>query len=281
MKKIKFILKKIKKASQKGIENQNLFEGYIEESISKRKLITFYNWECPPRVLDVDKKGRVFVNYCVDVEKVFRGEKFDKYTELPRVAEEQKKEKRALAFLMSLGLHFRFVKIIADTNVYHLTPESLGILGEENIKGKFLVFKREIEMMVEKNYEIRPRVYFFTDLIKDYKKEYEEALDESLRILNRDVRDLVSFKTWQEQLQFTKEHMGFKKLQQKEIMDFARRTIATYAAEGIVFNLLSGTKDFSNCVWLNIEEISDRAIEITNCLRVKKGIGKLPMIFPK
>jgi len=88
---------------------------------------------------------------------------------------------------------------------------------------------------------------------------------------------LIPQSIWNQQLNRTQRHIGLKR--QERIIEFSKRTVASYAAEGIVFELLSKTERFPNCIWLNTAEADRRTIEITNCLRVKKGIPKLPMIF--
>lgn len=282
MNKIDLIIKKIKQNSQMPIEGESLLRSYIYQSLKKGRPITFYNWECPPRILDMDKKGKLFINYCVDLGKIFRGEKLDEYTEIPRIVKEKERENKTLGFLKSLGLKFRLVKVIADTNAYYITPYSLKVSGKKKIKKIFFRFKRKIEIMLKKDYSIaETKAYLFTTLIKEYQKEYEGTFSEALKILDSDVSKLIKLKTWNQQLQYIKRHLGFKEYQQREIIDFTKRTIATYAAEGIMFNLLAKTKKFSNCVWLNIEEVDQKTIEITNCLRKRKNLGKLPIIFPK
>lgn len=287
MEKINSIIKKIEKNSQKPIENDFLLKRYIKESLTNKKLITFYEWECPPRILDMDEKEKVFVNYCVDLDKVFKGEKLDKYCKIPRVMRNKKREEDFLLSLRSSGLKFRFVRIIADTNAFYLTPVSLKILGRKKIENKFLELKEKVKKEFRKNDAIQKNVclfdvYLFTDLLMNrYRKEYEKVLNDSLRILESSPTNLISKKTLKELLKFIEEYMGFQKSQQKDMLDFTRRYVATYAAEGTIMELLSKTKKFSNCAWLNFAETEQYVIEVTNCMRKKMNLGNLPMIFPK
>lgn len=286
MEKINLIIKKIEKNSQKSIENNFLLKQYIEELLSGKKLITFYEWECPPRILDMDKKGKIFVNYCVDLDKVFRGEKLDKHSKIPRVIRNKKREENFLLFLKNSELKFRFIRIIADTNAYYLTPISLKILEKKKIENKFLELKEKIKKEFRKNDAIQKNVclsdvYLFTDLINRYRKKYEETLNNSLRILESSPANLISKKTWEELLKFIEKYMGFQRSQQKEILDFTKRYVATYATEGIIMELLSKTDKLSNCVWLNFAETEQEVIEATNCMRKKMNLENLPMIFPK
>ncbi|MBI2514884.1 hypothetical protein HYV91_01695 [Candidatus Wolfebacteria bacterium] len=273
-----FIVEKIKKFSQKPPENERVIRLCINQSL-RGTPITFYNWECPPRVLIRDRQGRLLLNYLVDIDKVFRGEKIDKYTEIPRVVKDQNREIKILKLLNSLGIKFRFVKIIADTNAYYITPNSLEALGEKNIRRSLSIFKRKIKEITDKAYSVKPKVYLFTKLMSGFRSDYDTVFNESLKLLAKPA-DLIRQKTWNEEINYLRRHIGFRNNQKDELVNFARRTIATYAAEGITFDLLSRTEYFSNCVWLNIEEMSDRVVEITNCLRIKKGLGAMPMIFP-
>ena len=277
--KVNYLVKRIKKESQRPIENEGLLRKYIFESLKGRP-ITFYNWECPPRILKQDQLGSFYLDYCVDLDKIFRGEKLDYYTELPRVVEAQEKEKKILKFLNNLDLNFRFVKIVADTNAYYITPFSLKALGETKVKKTFLQFQEKIKKATG-SYPVKSKVYLFTDLMGGYQKNYKSSFKKASRALESNISGLVPEKIWQEQLKYIKEHIGFEPFQKKQIEEFSKRTIATYAAEGTIFDLLSRTDYFSNCVWLNIEEVAKRAITITNCLRIKQNLGKLPMIFLK
>jgi len=278
MGKVDYIIQRIKQNSQMPIQNEFLFRIYLRQSLENKKPITFYNWECPPRFLDKTKAGQIFINYDVGLESVFKGKKIDKFTELPRVIEKSDQEKRILRFLDGLGIKYRFVKLIADTNAFYLTPESIKFLGQRKITKKFNEFENLISQQI-KQYPAHTRVYLFTNLIKKYKKLYDDSFNYTLRLLQRNPEEIIPNKTLKQQFNRTKKHLGFKN--QNEIKNFSFKTIASYAAEGMILNKLSKTKNFSNCVWLNIEEVDQRTIKITNCLRIKRGIDKLPMIFLK
>ncbi len=269
MKQPKEIIKQLTSRSIKKMENKLAIEQYISDSIKTGKPITFFNWECPPRFLDNGE-----INYLVDLEKVFKGKRIDKYTEFPRVVEKYEQEVGILNFLNSLGLNYRFIKIIADSNAYYLSPESLEIWGERKIRKSFDKFKRMIEDRL-KDYPGKTTAYYFTSFIAKNKKLYERSYRRALELLRQ--KQLVSESTVRQQFRRTRNHIGFK--DPLKIGEFSLRTIASYAAEGMVFNQLSKTKEFSNCIWLNIEEVDDRTIAITNSLRVRQGIKPLPMIF--
>ena len=281
MQKINLILETIEKNSQRPIENKGLLKKYLKQSIDGGEIITFYNWECPPRILSVDKNGEIFVNYCVDTDKIFKGKKIDKYTEIPRAIKEKDSENKMLSVLLSLGLKIRFIKVIADTNAYYLTPNSLKIIGKKKIQSALFDFKSKIKEVSEKNYIINPRIYFFSKLMLKYKKEYEKYFYEALKIFNLGTDKLVSRKIWKLEMQHLENHIGLQKMGEREKEKFAQRVIASYAAEGMVFDLLSKQRNLSNCVWLNVGEATTEVIKITNCLKVRKNLEKLPMIFPR
>ncbi|MEA3463798.1 MAG: hypothetical protein U9R14_01865, partial [Patescibacteria group bacterium] len=175
-------------------------------------------------------------------------------------------------------INFRFVKLIADTNAYYLTPESLKILGKKKVIHKFVEFKKLI-IKYTNQYPADVDVYLFTDLIKNYKNIYDNFFNKTMFLLQKKSEKIISNKILQQQFKRIKNHLGFKN--KNEIKNFAIKTIASYAAEGVVFDKLAKSKNFSNCIWLNIEEADQRTIEITNCLRTKSNLGKMPMIFPK
>lgn len=251
------------------MENQSAIKKYLAESLQFGRKITFFNWECPPRFFD-----NGFVNYQVDLDKIFKGQKIDKYTELPRVVSQNEREIKILKFLNLLGINYRFVKVIADTNAYYLTPESLRKYGRKKIVESFAKFKRRIEEKLI-SYPIKTKVYFFTKLLKSYEDLYSRSFERAYRLLQNNK--LVTKSILAKQFLRTKEHLGFK--DRETIKEFSLRTIATYAAEGMVFEKLSQTENFSNSVWLNIEEVNDRTIVISNSLRIKKGLRPLPMLF--
>lgn len=247
-----------------------MIERFVSDSLNSGKVITFFNWECPPRFLE---NGQI--NYLVDLDKIFRGQKIDKFTEIPRVVEQQNKEIRILKYLNKLKLNYRFVKIVADTNADYLTPESIDMYGRDNVANSFNDFKNRIKTKLG-GYPAPVEIYFFTELMSDYVELYKKSFNQAYGLL-KSGRNLVLKQALQQQIERTREHIGIEDpIQAKE---FSIRTIATYAAEGVVFDMLSQTKNFSNCIWLNIEEVNDRTIQITNYLRNRRNIGPLPMLF--
>jgi hypothetical protein len=263
------IYKQLNNRSIKKIQNPGLIKQYIKEFIDEDKAITFYNWECPPRVLD---NGQV--NYLVDLKKIFKGQKIDKYTELPRVVEQRDREIKILEFLNSLGIRYRFVKVIADTNAYFLSPESLKKYGKSKIQKAFRDFRKRI-IFAMKNYPADTNAYLFSDMIAKNQGLYNRSFKQALKLLK--LNQLLPEKIIQLQNERTRDHVGID--MEEQVKQFSFRTISSYAAEGIVFSSLTKTGDFSNCVWLNIEEVDDRTIAITDCLRLKQGSGSLPMVF--
>jgi len=273
---VKNIVNEIEKNSKRPIENKRGFEVYILESLTKGRKITFYNWECLPRFLDATLDGKYFVNYDVDLKRIFKGERVDSYTELPRVVAKSESEIKNLKYLNILGIKYRFVKLIADTNAYYLTPETIKILGKGKIKEKFFEFKKLIEQAIV-NYPVKVGVYLFTDLMRSYRKKYDNIYNFSKKALQTKPDKLLPRGVLKQQIERTKEHIGI--MGREQAVDFSIKTVATYAAEGIVFDDLSKTEYFSNCVWLNNHEVDQRTIDITNCYRKKLGMKNLPMIF--
>jgi len=275
-KKTEKILQTISKNSQRPTENPKLLGEYLDESFNSGQKITFFDWECPPRILDRSDKGQEFVNYCVDLPLVFKGEKIDQYTEIPKVVKNCRPEKQNLKLLQQLGIQFRFVKLIADTNIYYLTPEVLDILGKRLVEKRLNNFKDLIKKETAQ-YPTNVEVYLFTELIKNYQQIYDDSFNYILNELQENNGNILPTKYLEQQFTRTKKHVGLS--DNKVIEDFSLKTIATYVAEGIIFNYLAKESYFSNCVWLNTEEVNPRTIELTNCLRKKQEIGDLPMVF--
>ena len=278
MKKSLEILNLIQKKSVRKIENTDSMKIYLKESLEQKKSITFYNWECPPRFIDKAKNGQLFINYNVDHDVIANKKQVDEYTELPRIITDFEKQKNIIEFLTGLGLNFRFVKLIADTNLYYLTPESRKYVDANLAEKKF----KEFKMLIKERSDGLPcktEVMLFSDMIRPWQDLYNESFYKALKMMNIRPCLLVRNEILELQFQRTKEHVGISDDVWAE--EFSKRTIASYAAEGIIFNELSKSERYSNCVWLNIEEVDQRTIEITNCLRLKKGIARLPMVFPE
>ncbi len=275
-KKTETIINQIEKFSSIPIENRPLFSSYIDQSLEENTPVTFYNWECPPRRISYTKKGAPFINYDIDLKEIFLNKKMDRYTEIPRVVAQQNKEISIISFLKSLNFPFRFIKIVADTNAYYLTPESLAITGEKKISKKFSEFK-DLILSTSINYPIKTEVLLFTKILQPFLDTYKKTYSICYKILKENPEILLPLTTLNEQLVRTKKHVGIT--DKNWTLDFSMKTIATYAAEGIVFDRLSKTSAFSNCVWLNNHEVDRRTIKITNCYRKKKRIGNLPMVF--
>lgn len=271
------ILQLLKNSSQQPLENEALIKRYIVDALTNKVLITFFDWECPPRTISRTGDGAQFVNYDIDLDKIFRGETIDRYTELPRAVSQQGDEIRALKYLIKSGLAFRFVKIIADTNAYYITPESVEIMGRERIEKVFNEFQMRIKVKT-KIYPVGVEVYRCTELLKPFAKMYDEAFQEAMLMLTARSDELVAPAVIEQQIERIGEHMGIEDRQRAE--EIARRVIATYGAEGIVFEPLSKTKALSNCIWMNLRETNARTISMTNCLRKARGQEPLPMWFP-
>jgi hypothetical protein len=265
------IIKELQKRSKLPLENP----GAIEDALKKAAPITFFNWECPPRKMSKTGNGTEYVDYDIDLPKIFRGEMIDDFTELPRVVELAEQETRTLAWLQSLGIQVRFVKLIADTNAFYLTPESLSITGKMVVEKRFEEFKKLIAERL-RAYPAGSKVYRFTELISDYQALYDQTYAKALSLLQNKPGKLVPLTTVQAQIERTKHHMGMT--DQARIKDFALKTIASYAAEGIMFTQLTNA-NLGNCVWLNNHEVDQRTITITNCYRKLIGEDNLPMVF--
>lgn len=258
-------------------ENPQVIIKYVRESFERSTPITFFDWECPPRFLDRDKNGRVFVNYKVDLIKIFNNSAIDEYTEIPKVVANNYQEIKTLQYLNTLGLRYRFVKIIADTNGFYITPECLDIIGARTITNQFRKFK----ILIAKNtrrYPAAVKTYLFSELMAPYLSLYDSSFALAMRSFDNDRNKLASRNILAQQIARTKKHIGLSDI--KYINEISKRTIATYAAEGVVLGEISKSARFSNCVWMNTSEVNRRTITITNCLRVKLWYTSLPMLFP-
>ena len=211
---------------------------------------TYYSWECPPRTLMEGK----WLDFGVDLDKVFRGEKIDKFTELPKFLEFCQEESKVLKQLDQI-----YYKIVADTNAYYLSPETVIKYGKKRIENIFQCFKRKVEQACLKRYGVgKVKVVLFTELIKDYKEIYEVIFTTVVA----SIFSYVSTKEFRDIKDYLKEHVGF--LEGEALNRFATRVIASYIAEGVVI-----PKVFTGPIWVNYDEPPCLA-KMTNRLNGKK-----------
>jgi len=267
------IINRIEQWSARPIENRPALAQYLASG----RPITLFNWECPPRFINRTADGRQFVNYLVNLDGIFAGRSIDEFTEFPRVVSDRDHEIAALSWMRKLGVSYRFVKVVADTNAWYLTPDSLEILGQQTVVAQFREFGARITTALN-GYPGAPRTEQFSDLMAPYQPLYDQSYQLALAELQADPSRLVPMAIWEAQLVRTRHHMGMA--DEATVRDFSNKTIASYAAEGLVLDALSRTPEFGQCVWLNNHEVDDRTIAITNCLREREGIAPLPMIFP-
>lgn len=272
MEKINKILKSIEEKSKRPVENEKLVSKYLDGSIYKNEPTIFYDWECPPRRLAFNKKTGYFLNFDIDLKKIFRKIEEDKFIEMPRAMDAR--EKKILSFLKTLIPNFYFVKIVADTNAYYLSPSSLKIYNSKRIKNKFLDFKFKIKRIVA-GYPIATEVVLASKFFKNYGKEYTKYFKEALALLKE--TSPANQRLLTKQMERNKEHLGLEDKKFNEA--FSKKVIASYAAEGMIFWLLSQKEKNSNYIWLNMAEADKRTVEMANFLRKKKRIESLPMIF--
>jgi|SRR3989344_8498603 len=201
---------------------------------------TYYSWECPPRAL---AEGN-WLNFEVDLNKVFQGEKLDQFTELPKCLEFAQEERDILKQINLEQTNSVYYKIVADTNAYYLSPETVMKYGKKRIKELFLSFKRKIEQECEKKYGSgKVKIVLFTELIRDYKEIYEKTFT----MIVASVLAYVSQDEFQSIKQYLQEHIGFK--DGMELDQFTTRVIASYIAEGVVIPQI-----FTDPIWINYDE---------------------------
>ena len=198
---------------------------------------TYYSWECPPRILS----DRDVLDFRIDFDKVFKGIKVDSFTELPKIIEFKDIEKN---FLKNIVKSNSYYKIIADTNAYSLSPESMRLIGKNNLKDIFCIFRDKIQKICDYQYGLgKVKVVLFTNLIKDYTKSYNELFLE----YSQKINDLVKDKEFDEIKKYLKKHVGIKN--GKKLDEFTKNAIASYIVEGVII-----PKVFSSPIWFNFDE---------------------------
>ncbi|OGC60381.1 hypothetical protein A3K34_00945 [candidate division WWE3 bacterium RIFOXYC1_FULL_40_10] len=271
------MITQLNKVSKMPIQNAAKIKNYFADPY---KPITLFNWECPPRYIKYDKtSGTPYISFDVAMPNIAKGVPIDNYTEIPRAVSMKKEESDILKYIKASGINFQFVKLIADTNSRFIYPSSLKYEDSKVITLKKNEFRSLIANSVA-DYPATVRVYNFWDLLKmtGLQKTYRNLFDLVYKELAKPRQKLLASSIINKQITRTREHIGIKdKVLAKEV---AIRTVATYGVEGIILEKLEKTKYMSNCVWFNTEEVSKRALVITNFLRRSIGADPLPMIFP-
>lgn len=250
----------------------------LEYLWKNNKPISFYSWECPPRQIKKDKKNGRWVNFDVDIKSVVEGKKLDKFTELPRLTSQWKKEKWFIETITSKNPNATYKKIIADTNGLYLYTKSKKILGEKKIK---LLSNKFRDCLIVKSKELLindcPKIVLYTDLQKKYRDEYEmffklvyDSFDKNKKLIPKRLFDY-----WMDRMI---NHIGLSDKDRKEKLKIMKRVISSYAAEGILFELLSISGDFCNPVWVNWEE-KPESTQTTELLRSRYGLDSIPVVY--
>ena len=178
------------------------------------------------------------LDFRVDLNKIFNGIKADSFTELPKIIEFKDIESKILTYIEGND----YYKIIADTNAYSLSPESLRLIGLENVKKIFKQFKEEIQKRCDIFYGVgRVKVVLFTDLIKNYKKVYKNLF----KYYINEIDKLASKKELIDIGNYLKKHIGLK----ENIEEFTKKVICSYIVEGILIPLV-----LPNPIWINFDE---------------------------
>lgn len=249
----------------------------FQESLKKGEVISFFDWECPPRKLRKDKDGSTWFDFDLDLEKIVEGEKINKFTELPKLIT---KENETKAVLDLIGKEFgqkQLLKLIANTNWLYLYPDSLRRIGEARLREISERFENLLQKKANQLYgEGKIKLLNFTRLQERFKNGYDRAFDDVLGNFEEIVPEEIKTQ-WETRLI---SHVGLTEKQKRERKTLAKRVIASYAAEGVVFELLDKSGVLPNPVWISLDEPSFAGVT-TEILRKRKGLPPLPKVFFK
>jgi len=109
-------------------------------------------------------------------------------------------------------------------------------------------------------------------------KDYEMFFNFIYKSFLKDKSELVSSDILDAWKDCMINHIGMTKKDKIEQLNVMKRVIASYAAEGMVFEILNRSKILPNPVWVNWEEIPNMA-KTTNILRLRYGIEPMPIIY--
>src|SRR4030042_2257512 len=202
------------------------------------KPISFYSWECPPRQINVDKENGRWVNFDIDITSVVEGKKLDRYTELPRITSQWKKEKWFIE-IVNKNPNCTYTKIIADTNALYIYQKSKEILGERKITYLSNKFKTHLERKSKKLLGPNtPKFMLYTSLQKKFKNEYDIFFD----LVYENIAEIIPKELLDYWMDRMIRHVGLLDNDISERIDTQKRIVASYASEGVLFELLNKTK---------------------------------------
>lgn len=240
--------------------------------------ISFYSWECPPRQIKIDKKNGRWVNFDIDIKSIVEGKKLDEFTELPRLTSQWEKEKWFIETIVNQNPNATYTKIIADTNGLYLYTKSKDILGEKKIRLLSNKFRRYLESKSKELLDNNsPNLVLYTKFQGKFRSEYEMFFDLVYKSIGSEEeivsKDLLDY--WMDRMI---NHIGLTQKDKKYRLDILKRVIASYAAEGMVFELLNNLNILPNPVWVNWEEKPESA-QTTELLRERYGLSPIPVIY--
>ncbi|MBU4351059.1 hypothetical protein L6250_02755 [Candidatus Parcubacteria bacterium] len=276
--KIKMIMRYFRNDA-KIIENQNRLRNILKESFIDCKTVSFYDWECPPRQIQTEENGLKWVNFNVDLKSVVAGKKLDYYTELPKIVSKTKLIKKILDILDTSGIKYMFYMLVADTNALYLYPDSAKRIGYSCIKKLSLRFRDLLQEKADILYgRNKIRVILYTCLQDKFKREYERNFRMVYRDLNSRKNLIVPQSILKDWRKYLIGHVGLANGLEKQKEDLAKRVIASYAAEGIVFSFLDKSRIFPNPTWVNLEEPFFTGAT-TELLRKRQDISPFPKLY--
>ncbi|MBM4401714.1 MAG: hypothetical protein FJ044_00520 [Candidatus Cloacimonetes bacterium] len=240
-----------------------------------KRYFSFFDWECPPRRLRKDEDGSYWFDFDLDLEQIVEGKKLDKFTELPKLVTRENKTEVILDLIEKEFGQKQFLKLVADTNWLYLYPESLKRTGGNRLCEIAKRFENLLQGKADQIYgQGRIKVLNFTRLQGKFKTEYEGAFNEVLSNYETEVPKRLRSQ-WEMRLI---SHVGLNEEQKQERRNLTKRVIASYAAEGIVFDWLDKSGVLPNPVWISFIE-PPFAGETTEILRKRRGLPPLPKIF--
>lgn len=250
----------------------------IEEKLNQisdsEKDVSFFDWECPPRVKKVDSDGKIWFDFDLPLEKIVDGEMIDEFTELPKIITKEK-ETREILELLKEREALPLTKFVADTNWLYLYPETLKRMDLGRLKE---ISNRFVQLLQQKADEMfgvgMIKMVNYTDVQDRFRSDYEAAFETIMKEYDYLVPE-GNKRAWEE---FIVPHVGLQPEEIEYRKGLTKRVIASYAAEGIVFDLLEQNRIFSNPFWICLDE-PEFVGDTTEILRKEKEIDPFPKIF--
>lgn len=261
------LLNELENNSVAPVRNKKLLLNYL-----KNDSVTFYVWECMPSKTTIDKDNQVFFDFDINIDDSINKSKFSRLIKV---------ERKFFALLNKYKLNYKFYIFTADTNPSIMYPESKVRYSSKQLESLSRSFQKQLQKradtLLDKNKAV---VLRFSKIMNKYLPIYQKTFNQIYNDLSIDLykNKWVNSRLSKQVIKHLSNHIDIPMDLKAELEERACRYLASYAAEGMVFNMLNKIYKFKNLVWINNEIVGPSAAATELALK-KTGQSGTPIIF--